>query len=287
MNKETLKKITMIFIIIVLAILNVFVLAIQIVNAEEEASAKPIIEGMLEKYINYNVSEEDKGTLVQYHLRTGINYEGISEVFPIKSNETMITMRQIDGKYPYKVSVIVNSTETTNGNSKENYATEYSADTGILTVKIYNQDENGNIISSGIPSKDNRDDYTIIGYYDTYTEEQVERQLNLKIGFKTELFSEEYKEIYGKGELKKVVTENIGDLTSIDYSSQDVYNGYMKSNIINGTEYNTQYTETESIIISKKEAHQKIEITEDNTFIRTNDVEIIEDLGYEVRKIEE
>ena len=224
MNKETLKKITMIFIIIVLAILNVFVLAIQIVNAEEEASAKPIIEGMLEKYINYNVSEEDKGTLVQYHLRTGINYEGISEVFPIKANETMITMGQIDGKYPYKVSVIVNSTETTNGNSKENYATEYSADTGILTVKIYNQDENGNIISSGIPSKDNRDDYTIIGYYDTYTEEQVERQLNLKIGFKTELFSEEYKEIYGEGELKKVVTENIGDLTSIDYSSQDVYN---------------------------------------------------------------
>ncbi len=280
-TKERLsKKLIMILIIIALAVLDIFAFAIQIVNAEEEETinAKPIIEGTIEKYINYNISDNAE-TLVQYHIRTGIDYDENSENFPITYTETVLYIGEIDGKYPYKVNVIMNSTETTNGNAKDNYNIEYDSDTGILIISIYNQDEDGNLISSEIPSEENRDDYTIICYYDTYTEEQPERTLDLNISTVMQLSSTEDRKVYGNGFLEKVVTENIEDITSVDYDTEDVYNGYIKSNIINGTEYNTQYTETESINISNKEIQQKIEITGENTFIRVSDEEVIEDLG--------
>ena len=140
MEKKFLRKLIMVTLIAILAVLNVFMLTIQIVNAEEETpvSVDPILEGTLEKYINYDISNEDKGTLVQYHLRTGINYKEESEVFPVKENETTIYVGQIDGKYPYDVKVIINSTETTNGNIDKytNTNTEYNPDTGVLTIKM-------------------------------------------------------------------------------------------------------------------------------------------------------
>ena len=283
MEKKFLRKLIMVTLIAILAVLNVFMLTIQIVNAEEETpvSVDPILEGTLEKYINYDISNEDKGTLVQYHLRTGINYKEESEVFPVKENETTIYVGQIDGKYPYDVKVIINSTETTNGNIDKytNTNTEYNPDTGVLTIKMHNQDENGNMISDKIPSSDSRDDYIVVCYYDTYIDNPVEREVSLNISSKMTLFTNENKEVYAEGELKNVVSENTGDLTSIKHNTDDIYNGYIKSNIINATEYNTQYTETAEINVSKKEAHQKMQITEENTFVRTNGEEIVEDLG--------
>ena len=283
MKEKFSKKVIMIIIIAILTALNVFLLAIHIVNAEEKEAidADPILEGTLEKYINYAISDDDKGTLVQYHLRTGINYKNESKTFPIKENEVNISIAQIDGKYPDKVKTIINSSEATNGNNQtgENSSSEYNPDTGILTIKMDNQDDDGNMISDKIPDSNAKDDYVIICYYDTYTENQDEREMALEVSSKITLFSEDNKEITGQGEIKKKVSENIGDLTSIGYDTEDVYNGYIKSNIINDTEYNTQYTEKETIDISKKEAHQKIEITEENTFVRTDGEKITKDLG--------
>ena len=282
MKKKILRKQTMVILIMVLAVLNIFMLAIQNVNAEEEVSVhvNPILEGALEKYINYDISEGDKGTLVQYHLRTGIDYQEESEIFPVKENETTIQVGQIDGKYPYDVRVITNRTETTNGNM-DIYHTDmiYDPSTGIVTIHIDNQDENGNMISDKIPNSDNRDDYIVVCYYDTYIDNPVERKVSLDVSSKMTLFSNENTEIYAEGKLENVVTENVGDLTSIKHDTEDIYNGYIKSNIINGTEYNTPYTETAEINVSKKEVHQKMQITEDNTFVRTNEEEVVNDLG--------
>ena len=189
--------------IAILMVINICVFAIRIVHAEEEASinAKPVLEGILEKYINYSVSGDDKGTLVQYHLRTGIEYEEESEMFSMKENETTIQIGQIDGKYPYKVETLINRTEVTNGNVEidKNSHSEYHPDTGVLTIKTTNQDENGNIISDEKPDNDKRDEYIIICYYDTYTEQQIEREIDLKVSYKMSLFSNENKEIYGQG----------------------------------------------------------------------------------------
>ena len=281
MEKKFLKKVIMVTLIAILAVLNIFMLTIQNVNAEEESiDVNPILEGLLEKYINYDMSDEDKGTLVQYHLRTGIKYKEESEIFPVKENETTIQIGQIDGKYPYDVKVIMNSTETTNGNmDKDNVGVLYNPEMGVVTINMHNQDENGNMISDKIPSSDSRDDYVLICYYDTYVDNSPEREVSLNISSKMTLFSDENKEVYAQGELKNVVTENIGELTSVKHDTEDIYNGYIKSNIINGTEYDTQYTDITEINVSKKEAHQEIQITEENTFVRTNGEEIVSDLG--------
>jgi len=281
MEKKFLRKLTMVTLIVVLAVLIVLMFTIQIVNAEESSiDADPILQGVLEKYINYDISNEDKGTLIQYHLRTGINYKEESEVFPVKENETTIQVGQIDGQYPYDIKVIMNSTETTNGNM-DNHNTDvtYHSETGVVTINIHNQDENGNIISDKLPNNDSRDDYVLICYYHTYVDNPVEREVSLNISSKITLFTNENKEIYAEGELKNTVTENIGELTSTKHDTDDIYNGYMKSNVINATEYNTQYTDTIEVNVSKKEAHKKIQVTEENTFVRTNDEEIIDDLG--------
>ncbi len=282
MKKKVLRKQTMAILILVFAVLNIFMLAIQNVNAEEELSvhANPILEGTLEKYINYDISEGDKGTLVQYHLRTGIDYQEESEVFPVKENETTIQVGQIDGKYPYDVRVITNRTEVTNGNT-DIYHTDmlYDPSTGTVTIYMDNLDENGNMLSDKIPNSDNRDDYIVVCYYDTYIDNPVERKVSLDISSKMTLFSNENTEVYGEGKLENVVTENVGDVTSIKHDTEDIYNGYIKSNIINGTEYNTPYTETAEINVSKKEVHQKMQITEENTFVRTNGEEVVRDLG--------
>ena len=281
MEKKFLRKLMMVSLIVVLAVLSILVLTIQIVNAEESSiDAEPILQGVLEKYINYNISEEDKGTLMQYHLKTGINYKEESEVYPVKENEITIQAGQIDGEYPYDAKVIMNKTEATNGNMDDHYTdVSYNPDTGVVTIDIHNQDENGNMISDKIPDSNSRDDYVLIFYYHTYVDNSVEREVSLNISSKITLFTDENKEIHAEGELKNTVTENIGEVTSVEHYTEDIYNGFMKSNAINQTEYNTQYADIIKVDVSKKEAHQKIKITEDNTFIRTNGEEIIEDLG--------
>ncbi len=284
MEKKVLKKRIIAVLITSFIILNICMLSMQFVNAEETTvNADSVLEGILEKYINYNLNDEDKGTLVQYHLRSGIIYKEESKVYPIKENETNIQIGKIDGKYPHDVKVIVNDTEASNGNTDKyaNTDTGYNPETGILTIKIHNQDENGKMISEKIPNGDSRDDYLIVCYYDTYTESPVERELSLKISSKTTVFGEENNEVYGEGDLKHTVTENIGELTSVKNETEEIYNGYIKSNIINGTQYNTEYKEVEEINISKKEAHEKIQLIQENTFVRTNGEEIVKDLGNE------
>ena len=94
-------------------------------------------------------------------------------------------------------------------------------------------------------------------------------------------------------ELTGKVKENIGELTNISYNTPDIANGYIKSNIINGTNYDTVYTEKQSVLISKKESQEKIKILENNNFVKANnnnseteiDVENKGDLVYKSTKI--
>ena len=102
--------------------------------------------------------------------------------------------------------------------------------------------------------------------------EQPEREVSYDVKLKTALFTDDNKEIESQGTFKENVTENIGNLTSVTYSTDEVYNGYIKSNIINGTTYDTQYKETQEIMISKKDIQQKIAFTEDNYFSGNNDI---------------
>lgn len=251
------------------------------------------LEVNLDKYINYNISDPDKGTLIQYNVKVGNNEEELREYIPTRESEIEIGFNQIDGKYPYSVKVIAKSTEVTNGKTEdiqENY--QYDNTTGTVVIKASNENENGELINTSEPSKDAKDEYLVICYYDTYIEQPVERELNIKISTKATLL-EEGRFASAEDELTGKVKENIGELTNISYNTPDIANGYIKSNIINGTNYDTVYTEKQSVLISKKESQEKIKILENNNFVKANnnnseteiDVENKGDLVYKSTKI--
>lgn len=232
---------------------------------------KAIIEGNLDKYINYQLSDGNKGTLVQYSLRTGIEYG--EEFFAIKSSTLNVNLNQIDGKYPYDVKVIAKSTKFTNGktsNMDVNY--NYDSTNGNLTINVSNENEDGEPIYNTKPAENDRDEFVIISYYDTFSQEKPVRELSCNVSYNAVLFTDDSRQVSTQGALTKEVTDDFGDLTSVSTTTSDVYNGYMKSNIVNGTNYDTEYTENNEILISNKNAHQKINITEENTFLNTNDI---------------
>ena len=226
--------------------------------------AKITIEANLDKYINYNLSEQNRGTLVQYSIRTGMEYEKNQSYDPIKQSEVTMNLKQIDGKYPFEVKLVPVSTKATNGNAgfdKINYA--YDSQTGAVRISTSNQNELGEAIYSEYIQKE-KDQFIIIAYYDTYTETSLEREAGFDVVVKNSTFAQTNNEINKNGEFKVIVNENKGELTSIEYATDDVYNGYIKSNIINGTEYTTDYKETVQLTVSKKENQNRLQLTETN-----------------------
>lgn len=283
-NRKFIKQIITLLISLLSICLMVLFFARILTNVSVGAeSYKADIKINLDKYINFKISDQDKGTLVQYNLKTQIKQEEGKLYIPIKESGLTVSLNQINGKYPYAVKVITKSTELTNGKTQdiqENY--EYTANTGTLIIKTSNENENGEPINSSVSNIEAKDEYLIICYYDTYQEQLVEKEIGLKVVLKSTLFEED-RVIDYQDEFKQTVKENIGELTSISYITDEIYNGYIKSNIINGTNYNTQYKENQSVIISKKQAQDKIKLLEDNTFVKIEKdqtaEETIQDLG--------
>ena len=111
MRKRNIAKIITLAVLLVLAIVMGKLLSKTSFGADNEESA--ILEGAFDKYVNYELEDGSKGTLVQYSIRTGINYGG--DFFAVRNSELNITLNQIDGKYPNDVKVIAESTKATNG----------------------------------------------------------------------------------------------------------------------------------------------------------------------------
>lgn len=248
----------------------ILIFSIRTVQAEETKTDMRLNVGIdLEKYINYDISEKDKGTIVQFNINTEIGYGEKKKHIPFKETETIISLNKIEEKYPSEVKVIEKRTEITNGkiaNKEANY--EYDKNTGKVRIKANNINENGELIYSGKPQEKAKDEYMVICYYDTFSSEKPSRAINIDVTTKAILNTEENKEIVGEQKLEENVSENIGEMTSIKYNTEDIYNGNIKSNIINKTEYATVYKEKEEIVISKKEAQEKLTLTEDNSFFK-------------------
>ena len=224
------------------------------------------LQANLEKYINYKTSENDKGTLVQFNVKTSIECKSQdTKYIPPKQTQIKLEMSQIDGKYPHSIKLIPISTEATNGKTKdikEDY--RYDPETGNLIINTSNLDENNELMCA--EKKANaKDEYTVICYYDTYIEQAVEREIAIKataIG----VLSEDDSLINFQEEFKGKVKDNVGELVSVENVTPEIYNGNIKSNIINKTEYTTKYNETQKISVSKKDAQERIYIVENNEF---------------------
>ena len=238
------------------------------------------LQANIKKYINYKISDQEKGTLLQYDVKTGIDYKEDEEQYiPVKQSQIKLEMNQIDNKYPYDVKVIARSTEATNGKKRDiSELYRYNNETGILIIQASNVNENGELINKEKINKEAQDEYTVICNYDTYIEEAEQREIDIKAEAIV-LLSEDNRMISKKEEFKGTVQNNIGELTSVEYVNSDIYNGNIKSNIINGTNYDTEYKETQKIVVSKKEAQDEIWIIERNSFINTENNQIETDLG--------
>ena len=264
------KKITKLVILFAMIALVILV-SLNLTSGADDIEIATSVE--LEKYINYQLSDNDKGTLVQYNIKLGMEYLGEYNDFPIKESEIAVNLNQIDGKYPSGVKVITKGTQATNGKNRdmtENYS--YDTNSGNLVIKASNENENGDKIYNQAPNSNAKDEYLVICYYDTYTAENPEREVSCNVSAKTVLF-ENNRELNSNQEFSNKVTQNTSELTSASIRTSEIYNGQIKSNIINGTQTGTEYKEIEQIVVSKKEEQQKIEISQNDTLVN-NEKEI-------------
>ena len=259
MKFKVAKKISSILLIVMLLSCMSAALLKEVFSADNE---EIILESNLEKYVNYKLSEEKQGTLVQYNVKARIKYQ--ERYTPIKNTEVTINLSKIDGLFPEDVKVLAKSTKVTNGKEEGALADySYSKETGVLTIKANNQNEEGKLIKEEQPSNEDRDEYVVICNYNTYSTEKEERNVSIHVSSKVMLL-ENNREITAVQYFENKVTEDVGTLISVISNIDEIYNGKIKSNVVNGTQYGTQYKEYNQIMISKQDAQDRIQYVENN-----------------------
>lgn len=239
MKEKLAKSILVIFSIMALIGPHIIMAANEVV---EEMTNKPKAEAILEmgimKYHNFD-RKETKGTLLQLEVKTGIQWEEGQEQESIKKTTILMGIPKIKEQLAERVEVISNSPEEISHYS-------YDKERGILEVE-----------TSSV--------FDVIAIYPEacYTEEKEEREIQNKVIVQQELESEQVisKEI----DFEQIVTENVGDIVSTEIETQDIYNGYMKANKVNGTAYETRYQETMKVGISDKEIGENLVVEQENS----------------------
>lgn len=156
--KEIVKKVIS-FLVIAMLVLNSSTFIIisraidKIENLIDENKINGNYEMNLEKYVNYELNdvENTNGVLLQYNLKTGIEYEEGQEYRPLNSTDILLKFPKIEDLYPEKVEVQAISTKATNENDgAKDWVYVFDKENG----EIYEQNENGA-----------RDEYKILCYY--------------------------------------------------------------------------------------------------------------------------
>ena len=244
------------------------VLAEEVVNNIEE-KAKALIEVSISKYNNFNI-EERKGTLLQFNVKTGIEYAEGQDYGAIKKTTTLVDIPELNGQLPERVEVIAQSTKATNGqtsNIQGNYS--YDKEQGILQLIASNEGEEPyNQYDSSA-----RDEYEVICVYgeNAYTEQNEERNIEIKAVVSEDLYNEEIGSVTQTVTLPQNLTENIGSIISSDIRTENIYDGYIKSNTAHNTDYQTAYKESMNLLISYKDIGEKIVIDQSNSWQDENE----------------
>lgn len=266
---------TIVLMLINSSLLSVISVAIDSVEKTiDKTKINAIYEMKLEKYVNYDVNDA-KGVMTQLNLKTGIEYQEDEEYKPLNSTETEMDMSKINGELPEKVEVIAKSTKATNGDEDgKNFEYNYNNQTGKLSIKIQNKaDENGNIYSENVNNA--RDEIEIYAYYgkNAFDDTKTEKDLEVSGKIKLDIASDEKLEIEKEIDENYKISENISGLISTEITTSDIYDGYIKANKNNNTQYETEYTENTKVQIGYENIADKIEIQTKNTLLNQNDKE--------------
>lgn len=287
--KRIAKKIIIIMVLTLMMINSSFLMIIS--NAIEESKSsqkemKPIIEMDLEKYVNYVIGDTQKGLLLQTNIKTGIEYGENEERQAINWSGIEICAPQIEGEYPESVEVIGRSTKATNGSdTAKDFEFAYDKQTGKVQILVLNrEDGDGNLY---IGDDGERDEYTVIyNYNENCYAENTERNLELKANIKESITGENVTTIESEIQNTYAVKENISELLATKVETSEIYNGYIKSNQENGTNYRTEYTEKVKLQVSYKEIADEINIDSNYNFIKeTEEVVETEDIIYTKTKV--
>ena len=249
---------------------------------EEKEQGKALAELNLIKYENFDTTTENsesgsKGVLVQFNLKTGIECTEDEEYKPIQKTETNFALPRISDYKPSRVEVITKSTQATNGGKDAKY--EYHSSTGILSIIAENSDYTEKVENA-------RDEYEIICIYgsECYTDNE-EHNLKVQLNTYETLNSDEKKVISTGIEETYPCKEAISGVISVEHKTDDIYDGYIRANSLNGeNKYDTTYNEKLNIMVSNKKISQKIEVKEaSNTALytesRINKEQVLEMLG--------
>ena len=244
-------------------------------NTIDTSKITAVSELNLEKYVNYDV-DESKGVLVKLDLKTGIEYEEDQEYVAIKTTALGLKTPQINGEYPEKVVVQGISTKATNGSSQaKDFEYSYNDESGQITILASNnEDEDGNIYTEKVENA--RDEYKIILYYSSncYNSENSAQTLTFTKATVETLSDDDSTEIVEQSEVPFEVAENVSGLVSTEITTTEIYNGKINANIQNETSLQTEYTETLKINIDYNKISDEIEITEDDSFINNNGLNV-------------
>ncbi len=286
--KKTIAILVLMMIMINSSLLVVISTAIDAIDKIiDETKINPLYEINLEKYINYSI-EEDTGTLVQFNLKTGIEYVEGEEYKPLSSTKVTLNVPKMEEGYPESVEVIGKSTKATNGSDDaKDFEYTYDKETGELKIEVSNnKDEEGNIYNQNVDGA--RDEYIIICYYSSncYNDKNDERNLEVKGLIQTIIADDSKTERKSEFSQNYTVTENVSGLISTNVKTSDIYNGYINSNKRNETDYKTEYLENLEINISKKEISDEVTLKINDVFVDEKD-NIIEtsDIIYKSTKI--
>ena len=279
--KESIKKIFAILVLFLLifnsSLLTVVSTAVdEVKKLIDESKISSVIDVNLEKYVNFNISDEDKGTLVELNIKTGIEYKDDQQYVPIKATRIVTNLPQINGKYPESVDILAKSTKATNGdeNGKDVY-NKYDQEKGTLEILADNKEnDNGDIYTENVNGA--RDEFVVIARYgsDCYSDKNEKRDLSVTGTVEEILANEDANKLSNNYELNFEVTENVSGLISTDITTSDIYNGYINSNKQNGTKNATEYTENMKINVSYKDIANEVTIETDNKFINVKNEEI-------------
>ena len=279
--KESIKKIFAILVLFLLifnsSLLTVVSIAVdEVKKLIDESKISSVIDVNLEKYVNFNISDEDKGTLVELNIKTGIEYKDDQQYVPIKATRTVTNLPKINGKYPESVDILAKSTKATNGdeNGKDVY-NKYDQEKGTLEILADNKEnDNGDIYTENVNGA--RDEFVVIARYgsDCYSDKNEKRDLSVTGTVEEILANEDANKLSNNYKLNFEVTENVSGLISTDITTSDIYNGYINSNKQNGTKNATEYTENMKINVSYKDIANEVTIETDNKFINAKNEEI-------------
>ncbi len=229
----------------------------------------------LVKQFNYEEKGQEK-SLIEFNLKEKPSYTE-DYYSPVKENSTYLKIPEINGIIPDTIDVISISSKATNGKDEQREAKyEYDKESKILHIYDSNEaNEKGEVYSG---STADYDEYEIIFYYNQKIELTEENsKITMPVLIRYESQNEEIGRIQDLTN-NEITLEESGNIVSTKINTQDIYNGYIKSNISNGTNYSTEFSENNRVIVSNL-IDDEITLqetnefkTEDNEYKETNDI---------------